>query len=105
MRVIPVIDLMGGHVVRGVAGERSRYRPVVSLLAQDAAPRSVAQAFAQRLGAREVYVADLDAISDSAICDVLSVDGQYKAEIARALRYSLVDISLASARFLVVAAS
>ena len=63
MRVIPVIDLMGGHVVRGVAGDRSRYRPVVSLLAQDAAPRSIAQAFAQRLGAREVYVADLDAIA------------------------------------------
>jgi len=63
MRVIPVIDLMGGHVVRGVAGERSRYRPVVSQLAQDAAPHSIAQAFAQRLGAREVYVADLDAIA------------------------------------------
>ncbi len=63
MRIIPVMDLMSGQVVRGVAGDRSRYRPVVSVLAQDAAPRSIAQAFAQRLGAREVYVADLDAIA------------------------------------------
>ncbi len=63
MRVIPVMDLMSGQVVRGVAGDRSRYRPVVSVLAQDAAPGGIAQAFAQRLGAREVYVADLDAIA------------------------------------------
>lgn len=63
MRIIPVMDLMSGQVVRGIAGNRSRYRPVVSVLAQDATPHSIAQAFAQQLGAREVYVADLDAIA------------------------------------------
>lgn len=63
MRIIPVMDLMNGQVVRGVAGDRSRYRPVVSTLASDAAPRSMAQAFVERWGAREVYVADLDAIA------------------------------------------
>jgi phosphoribosylformimino-5-aminoimidazole carboxamide ribotide isomerase len=63
MRVIPVIDLQGGGVVRGVAGERSHYRPVTSVLAADPQPRTVAQAFVERLEADEVYVADLDAIA------------------------------------------
>lgn len=63
MRIIPVMDLMNGQVVRGVAGDRSRYRPIVSVLAPDALPRSIALGFVQRLGPREVYVADLDAIA------------------------------------------
>jgi phosphoribosylformimino-5-aminoimidazole carboxamide ribotide isomerase len=63
MRVIPVIDLKGGLVVRGVAGERSRYQPVVSMLSTDPRPGSIAAAFANTLGSREVYVADLDAIA------------------------------------------
>jgi phosphoribosylformimino-5-aminoimidazole carboxamide ribotide isomerase len=63
MRVIPVIDLKGGQVVRGIAGQRSRYRPIVSLLASDSRPHSIATAFVRRLGASEVYVADLDAIA------------------------------------------
>ena len=63
MRVIPVIDLKGGLVVRGVAGERSRYRPVVSVLGPDPSPGSIAAAFAAVLGLGEVYVADLDAIA------------------------------------------
>jgi len=62
MRVIPVIDLKGGQVVRGIAGDRSRYRPVVSMLAAGSSPPGIASAFA-RLGAAEVYVADLDAIA------------------------------------------
>jgi len=60
--VIPVIDLLGGQVVRGVAGRRSEYRPVVSTLCDNAAPVSVAAAFACQFGFREAYVADLDAI-------------------------------------------
>jgi len=63
MRVIPVIDLKGGSVVRGIAGQRSRYRPVVSVLAADARPSTVAAAFANTLGLAEAYVADLDAIA------------------------------------------
>lgn len=63
MRVIPVIDLMGGLVVRGVAGRRSEYRPIVSRIAPDAAPQSVARAFVEKFGFATAYVADLDAIS------------------------------------------
>ena len=62
MRVIPVIDLMNGLVVRGVAGRRAEYRPVESRIAEDATPGKVARAFAERFGFDTAYVADLDAI-------------------------------------------
>jgi phosphoribosylformimino-5-aminoimidazole carboxamide ribotide isomerase len=62
MRVIPVIDLMDGQVVRGVAGRRSDYRPIQSTIAVDARPATVAREFAERFGFETVYVADLDAI-------------------------------------------
>jgi phosphoribosylformimino-5-aminoimidazole carboxamide ribotide isomerase len=61
MRVIPVIDLLGGQVVRGVGGRRSEYRAIKSLLAADARPATVGRALVS-LGFRETYVADLDAI-------------------------------------------
>ncbi|HEV3341933.1 MAG TPA: HisA/HisF-related TIM barrel protein [Pirellulales bacterium] len=60
--VIPVIDLMRGVVVRGVAGKREEYRPIKSLLCDEPLPGAVGGAFA-RLGFREAYVADLDAIA------------------------------------------
>ena len=61
MKIIPVIDLMGSQVVRGVGGRRDEYRPIESVLCNDARPASVGRAFVE-LGFREVYVADLDAI-------------------------------------------
>lgn len=64
LTVIPVLDLKGGVVVRGVGGRREEYRPIVSRLAADPQPATVAAAFA-RLGLTTVYVADLDAIADS----------------------------------------
>jgi phosphoribosylformimino-5-aminoimidazole carboxamide ribotide isomerase len=63
MKVIPVIDLKGGIVVRGVAGRREDYRPIVSQLVSKPTPRAVAEAFVERFGFREVYIADLDAIA------------------------------------------
>ena len=63
MRVIPVIDLMGGQVVRGVAGRREEYRPIQSQIAADARPATVARALVERFGFTRVYVADLDAIT------------------------------------------
>ena len=63
MRFLPVIDLMGGVVVRGVAGERERYQPLHSWLCPDANPTTLARAFVERLGFHDVYVADLDAIA------------------------------------------
>jgi phosphoribosylformimino-5-aminoimidazole carboxamide ribotide isomerase len=61
VRIIPVIDLKDGLVVRGVGGQRDQYRPIESQLCADAQPETVARAFAT-LGFREAYIADLDAI-------------------------------------------
>lgn len=63
MRILPVIDLLSGAVVRGVAGNRAKYRPIVSPLVSDARPDTVARAFHERFGFSECYVADLDAIA------------------------------------------
>jgi phosphoribosylformimino-5-aminoimidazole carboxamide ribotide isomerase len=65
LQVIPVIDLMHAQVVRGVGGRRDEYRPIQSLLAANAEPKTVAPALAAA-GFRETYVADLDAIRGAA---------------------------------------
>lgn len=62
MRLIPVIDLKHGQVVRGVAGRRDEYRPIVSGLCSDASPASVGRAFVN-LGFDDAYLADLNAIA------------------------------------------
>lgn len=66
MRIIPVLDVMAGQVVRGVAGRRSEYRPIVSQLTSSSQPLDVAQAFRTHFGLTELYVADLDAIAGAA---------------------------------------
>jgi phosphoribosylformimino-5-aminoimidazole carboxamide ribotide isomerase len=62
MRILPVIDLLEGRVVRGVAGKREEYRPVNSVLVPGSDPLSIAKAIRARFGLTELYVADLDAI-------------------------------------------
>ena len=64
MRLIAVIDLMGGVVVRAIAGRREAYRPILSRLCEGCTPREVAEALLA-LGVGELYVADLDAIAGS----------------------------------------
>jgi phosphoribosylformimino-5-aminoimidazole carboxamide ribotide isomerase len=65
MRILPVLDLMNGLVVRGVGGRRHEYRPIVSTLTASAQPLDVARAFRDRFGLDELYLADLDAIGGS----------------------------------------
>ncbi|MDA0283815.1 MAG: HisA/HisF-related TIM barrel protein [Planctomycetota bacterium] len=62
MRVIPVLDLLDSTVVRGVAGQRDKYRPVESCIARSASALDVATAFRETFGFATLYVADLDAI-------------------------------------------
>lgn len=62
MRIIPVLDLLNGIVVRGVAGARHRYRAVESVLTDSAEPIAVATALRDAYGFGEFYVADLDGI-------------------------------------------
>lgn len=62
MRLIPVMDLKEGLAVHAVRGERERYQPVKSVLADTAHPVDLARAFRDQLGCTEIYIADLDAI-------------------------------------------
>ncbi|HYT92444.1 MAG TPA: HisA/HisF-related TIM barrel protein [Gemmataceae bacterium] len=66
MRIVPVLDVMNGQVVRGVGGRRAEYRPIVSRLTDSAAPLAVARAFRERFGLTHFYLADLDAIAGAA---------------------------------------
>ncbi|WP_010587688.1 HisA/HisF-related TIM barrel protein [Schlesneria paludicola] len=62
MIVIPVLDVLNGQVVRGVAGRRSDYRPIISRLSPRTDPVSVAQSLRDSFGFKVFYVADLDGI-------------------------------------------
>ncbi len=53
---------MNGEVVRAIAGNRNQYRPIVSRLVASSEPVAVATALLAYSGARELYIADLDAI-------------------------------------------
>jgi phosphoribosylformimino-5-aminoimidazole carboxamide ribotide isomerase len=79
MRVIPVLDVMNGVVVRGVAGRRDEYRPIVSTITSSTAPLQVARAFREHFGLAEIYVADLDAIQGGqpalGLIEALHADG------------------------------
>jgi phosphoribosylformimino-5-aminoimidazole carboxamide ribotide isomerase len=63
MRILPVLDIRGGMVVRAVAGRRSEYRPLVSRLTDSTDPLAVAEAIRRKFGWSDFYVADLDSIA------------------------------------------
>ncbi|MBU1209961.1 MAG: nickel transporter [Alphaproteobacteria bacterium] len=65
LRVIPVIDLKGGLVVRAVRGDRWNYRPIETPLAPGTSnPVIVARALLDLCTAFDsLYVADIDAIA------------------------------------------
>ena len=80
MRIIPVIDLMGGEIVHAVGGRRSEYRPIRSSLCASSVPIDVARGFRSHFGFEEIYLADLDAIAGrkqaaSFIWTMLLMDG------------------------------
>jgi len=62
VKIIPVLDLMGGVVVRAAGGRRDDYRPLVSPLAPSPAPEDVAAGLLAVHPFPTIYVADLDAI-------------------------------------------
>jgi phosphoribosylformimino-5-aminoimidazole carboxamide ribotide isomerase len=63
VRLIPVLDVLRGVVVRGVGGRRSEYKPVVSRLTSSTEPLQVARALVDAYRPTELYLADLDAIA------------------------------------------
>ena len=63
MEIIPVIDVMGGVVVRARMGQRAQYRPIVSPLSATSDPVDVARGLLSIHAFKTLYVADLDAIA------------------------------------------
>jgi len=63
MRLVPVLDLKNGQVVRGVGGRRHEYRPIVSRLTSSHEPLEVARTLVSNFGPSVLYIADLDAIA------------------------------------------
>ncbi|UHD46844.1 hypothetical protein LUX29_06515 [Aureimonas altamirensis] len=62
MRIVPVLDLMGGVVVHGRGGRRDTYAPIRTPLGRaDDAP-ALAAGLVRAAGADTLYIADLDAI-------------------------------------------
>jgi uncharacterized protein related to proFAR isomerase len=66
LNLIPVIDLLQGQVVRAVRGDRKAYRPIVSALCASSDPVTVARILCDHCAARQLYVADLDALQGGA---------------------------------------
>lgn len=65
--IVPVVDLMGGALVRAQRGERHRYAPWSSPLGDGGRdPLGLADALARRAGSDTLYVADLDALQGGA---------------------------------------
>src|SRR4051812_43669523 len=64
-RIIPVMDIRGGVVVRAIAGRREEYKPLVSRLTDSTDPVIVAHALREVAKTDELYVADLDGIASS----------------------------------------
>lgn len=62
MQVIPVVDLIGGEVVRARMGDRDAYRPIQTPLSLTADPVDVVAGFLGLYPFAALYVADLDAI-------------------------------------------
>jgi phosphoribosylformimino-5-aminoimidazole carboxamide ribotide isomerase len=63
MEIIPVIDVMGGVVVRARMGQRDRYRPITTPLSPTSYPVDVARGLLSVHPFKTLYVADLDAIA------------------------------------------
>jgi phosphoribosylformimino-5-aminoimidazole carboxamide ribotide isomerase len=64
MRIVGVIDIRNGVAVHARGGQREAYEPVRDVAGVDVRgdAMALARAYVERLGVRELYVADLDAI-------------------------------------------
>jgi HisA/HisF family protein len=84
MKIIPVLDLQRGQVVRARFGLRSEYRPIETPLSPSSDPVDVAGGLLRLYPFRTMYVADLDAIERA---------GENNSSLLR-LRTSFPDLAL-----------
>jgi len=74
VRVVGVIDLLGGRAVHARGGRREHYEPVRAVAGaaiQHGDAIAVARAYVDRLGIEELYAADLDALGGRTPQDAL----------------------------------
>jgi len=62
LKIVPVIDILGGVAVHAVRGVRKNYKPLKSVLCSSVDPVEVAFSL-KAFGFSELYAADLDAIT------------------------------------------
>ncbi|MHA2301142.1 MAG: HisA/HisF-related TIM barrel protein [Candidatus Thorarchaeota archaeon] len=78
--IIPVMDIMNGEVVHGIAGKRNEYRPIDSKIVKGSDPIDVANTFNEIFGVDRIYIADRDAIRGVGdnfplVADIVDVTG------------------------------
>jgi HisA/HisF family protein len=83
-KLIPVVDLLQGQVVRAVRGDRQAYRPIVSALCGSSDPVTVAGILCDHCATRQLYVADLDALQGRPV----------QLAVLRALLQALPEVEL-----------
>ena len=66
LRIIPVLDLKGGEVVRAEQGQRDRYKAIVTPLSASSDAVAVAEGLRTLHPFQTFYIADLDAIEGRA---------------------------------------
>jgi phosphoribosylformimino-5-aminoimidazole carboxamide ribotide isomerase len=65
LQVIPVIDLINGHVVHAKHGQRATYQPIKSILSNTSDVFSIVEGLLKLYPFRTIYIADIDAISNT----------------------------------------
>lgn len=61
LMIIPVLDIKDGIAVSGKSGNRDEYKPLKTVFNHSSDPLEISKAL-KKLGASEIYIADLDAI-------------------------------------------
>lgn len=61
LMIIPVLDIKDGIAVSGKSGNRDEYKPLKTVFNNSSDPLEISKAL-KKLGASEIYIADLDAI-------------------------------------------
>ena len=64
LNIIPVIDLKLGNAVTGKSGNRKEYKKLKSIYSTNSNPIEIAMNLKKK-GAKEIYIADLDAIENN----------------------------------------
>jgi phosphoribosylformimino-5-aminoimidazole carboxamide ribotide isomerase len=75
---------MQAQVVRAIRGDRQSYRPIVSTLCAGSDPVELARVLCAHCAARQLYIADLDAL----------MGGAAQAEVLREIAVTLPEVEL-----------